>query len=79
MCIIFLIDLHIPICTGVVLIIRNYITFAEEGCIGPGSDKSNRVKWERNLSGEDLDSFISNSYIDPVGWIRRIPLSIPAQ
>ncbi|KAL3828376.1 hypothetical protein ACJIZ3_017178 [Penstemon smallii] len=52
------------------------ITFSEHGCLGSGSDKSNRVKWEKNLTPAELQPFITNSYIDSDGWIGRLPLSI---
>ncbi|KAK4482548.1 hypothetical protein RD792_009708, partial [Penstemon davidsonii] len=54
----------------------NQITFSEHGCLGSGSDKSNRVKWEKNLTPAELQPFITNSYIDSDGWIGRLPLSI---
>ncbi|KAI3469966.1 hypothetical protein Pfo_026629 [Paulownia fortunei] len=55
---------------------ENQLTFAEDQCQGPGSDKSNRIKWEKNLSPEELQSFTSYSYIDNDGWLRKIPLNI---
>ncbi|KAL8048426.1 hypothetical protein ABFX02_07G064800 [Erythranthe guttata] len=55
---------------------ENQITFADDQCQGPGSDKSNRVKWEKNLSPEELQLFTSNSYIDNDGWMHKIPLNI---
>ncbi|KAG8369667.1 hypothetical protein BUALT_Bualt14G0037600 [Buddleja alternifolia] len=59
-----------------VVLIRNQITFAENQCQGPGSNKSNRIKWEKNLSPQEWQSFTSNSYIDNEGWIQRLPLKI---
>ncbi|KAL5062181.1 hypothetical protein RYX36_023918, partial [Vicia faba] len=34
------------------------LTFAEEGCTGPGADKTKRVKWMKNLSRPELDKFL---------------------
>ncbi|PIN11560.1 Pectinesterase [Handroanthus impetiginosus] len=55
---------------------ESQLTFVEEECQGSGSDKFNRVKWEKNLSTEELHSFTRFSYIDNEGWIRKIPLKI---
>ncbi|XP_057786403.1 probable pectinesterase 29 [Salvia miltiorrhiza] len=49
------------------------LTFAEEQCRGLGSDKSSRVKWEKSLSQEELQSFTSISYIDKEGWMSKLP------
>ncbi|KAL5062182.1 hypothetical protein RYX36_023919 [Vicia faba] len=52
------------------------LTFVEEGCTGPGADKSRRVKWMKSLSRPELDKFLSNSFIDQEGWISKLPTSI---
>ncbi|KAK6161429.1 hypothetical protein DH2020_004810 [Rehmannia glutinosa] len=52
------------------------ITFAEDKCQGRGSDKSKRVKWEKKLNPDDLQLFISNSYIDTDGWTHKLPLNM---
>ncbi|CAK8561001.1 unnamed protein product [Lathyrus sativus] len=52
------------------------LTFVEEGCTGPGADKSKRVKWMKSLSGPELDKFLSLSFIDQEGWISELPPSI---
>ena len=53
--------------------IRGVVTFAESGCIGPGSDLSGRVKWEKQLSDDELKKFIDISYIDEEGWLDAQP------
>ncbi|KAM3703334.1 hypothetical protein ACJW31_04G088600 [Castanea mollissima] len=35
------------------------ITYAEIGCTGPGADMSKRVKWEKNLSEEEVRQLVS--------------------
>ncbi|CAL5196276.1 unnamed protein product [Lathyrus oleraceus] len=52
------------------------LTFVEEGCTGPGADKSKRVKWMKSLSGDELDKFLSLSFIDQEGWISNLPTRI---
>ncbi|XP_057786427.1 probable pectinesterase 29 [Salvia miltiorrhiza] len=52
------------------------ITFVDEECWGAGSNKSERVKWEKTLTPQELDSFTSISYIDTGGWIRKLPIHI---
>ncbi|XP_058745631.1 probable pectinesterase 29 [Vicia villosa] len=52
------------------------LTFVEEGCTGPGADKSKRVKWMKSLSGPELDKFLSISFVDQEGWISKLPPSI---
>ncbi|KAK6138516.1 hypothetical protein DH2020_027736 [Rehmannia glutinosa] len=59
-----------------VVLTRSEITFAEDKCQGRGSDKSKRVKWEKNLNPQDLHLFISNSYIDTDGWTHKLPLNM---
>ncbi|XP_058747088.1 probable pectinesterase 55 [Vicia villosa] len=49
------------------------LTFVEEGCTGPGADKSKRVEWMKHLSGDELDKFLSLSFIDQEGWISKLP------
>ncbi|KAL8481129.1 hypothetical protein ACS0TY_027603 [Phlomoides rotata] len=51
------------------------ITFAEAQCRGPGSKKANRVKWEKTLTEQELESFTNISYIDNEGsgWISKLP------
>ncbi|KZV45383.1 Pectinesterase [Dorcoceras hygrometricum] len=55
---------------------ENQLTFAEYGCNGSGSDKSYRVKWEKNLSPMEFLAFTSNAYIDTDGWIQKLPLNV---
>ncbi|THU69027.1 hypothetical protein C4D60_Mb08t10030 [Musa balbisiana] len=45
----------------------------ESGCTGPGSDLSGRVKWEKQLSDDELKKFIDISYIDGEGWLEAQP------
>ncbi|KAL5196856.1 hypothetical protein ABZP36_000368 [Zizania latifolia] len=49
------------------------ITFAEVGCEGPGANKAGRVPWEKNLSDEQVQSFVDLSFIDKEGWISNQP------
>lgn len=57
-----------------ILFCRDSITFAEVGCRGPGADTSKRVKWEKNLSSEDLNKLIdANNFINQDGWLQQQP------
>ncbi|CAL5358287.1 unnamed protein product [Camellia sinensis] len=51
---------------------REYqVTFAEHDCYGVGSNASNRVKWEANLSQDTLSWLTNIKFIDDDGWISR--------
>ncbi|KAG8099219.1 hypothetical protein GUJ93_ZPchr0013g33947 [Zizania palustris] len=52
------------------------ITFAEVGCEGPGANKAGRVAWEKNLSDEQVQSFVDLSFIDKEGWLSNQPWSV---
>ncbi|XP_022742403.1 putative pectinesterase 52 [Durio zibethinus] len=47
--------------------------YAEVNCIGPGSNTSRRVPWEKKLSFSQLKQFSISSFIDQDGWIGRLP------
>ncbi|KAJ4849853.1 hypothetical protein Tsubulata_014618 [Turnera subulata] len=48
------------------------ITYAEVNCTG--YDKSKRVKWEKELSPQELDSLINvNNFINKDGWLEKQP------
>ncbi|XP_073111186.1 putative pectinesterase 10 [Elaeis guineensis] len=49
------------------------ITFVESSCSGPGSNTSQRVKWMKELSPDELKKFTDMSYIDREGWINAQP------
>jgi len=55
---------------------RENITFVEEGCRGPGANKSNRVKWMKHLSQPELNKFLNISFIDEEGWISKLPTTV---
>lgn len=48
----------------------------EEGCRGPGANKSERVKWMKHLSGPQLQQFLNISFIDQEGWMAKLPIKI---
>ncbi|CAL5196274.1 unnamed protein product [Lathyrus oleraceus] len=52
------------------------LTFVEEKCFGGGADKSKRVKWMKSLSGDELNKFLSLSFIDQEGWISKLPTNM---
>ncbi|XP_018715959.2 probable pectinesterase 55 [Eucalyptus grandis] len=50
------------------------ITYVETGCTGPGADMSGRVKWEKTLSNEELQSLAdANSFVNQDGWLQKQP------
>ncbi|XP_019179289.1 PREDICTED: probable pectinesterase 29 isoform X2 [Ipomoea nil] len=51
----------------------NQLTFAEVKCYGPGSNTSNRVAWETQLSQEMADYFANSNFIDADKWISNQP------
>ncbi|KAK2987224.1 hypothetical protein RJ640_022256 [Escallonia rubra] len=57
---------------------EDQITFAEDGCYGPGSDTSKRVPWVKKLSEETVQSLTSVAFIDNEGWLNSQPLKILA-
>lgn len=52
---------------------RGQLMFAEYGCYGPGSDTSQRVDWERELSSETLRILTGFSFINTDGWLQQLP------
>ncbi|XBI52846.1 hypothetical protein VPH35_035167 [Triticum aestivum] len=50
----------------------NDVLFAEVGCIGPGSDMTRRVPWEKHLSEAEVEKFVDMSFIDD-GWLGKQP------
>jgi len=48
--------------------------FAECGCNGPGSNTSARVKWEKELSDDDVNMLTSiSTFINCDGWLDQKP------
>ncbi|KAL5848591.1 hypothetical protein ACOSQ4_006604 [Xanthoceras sorbifolium] len=52
---------------------EHQLTFAEHGCYGPGSDTSDRVRWEKKLSSDEVKQLTSISFIDNEGWLQKQP------
>ncbi|GJN33294.1 hypothetical protein PR202_gb21876 [Eleusine coracana subsp. coracana] len=48
------------------------VTFAEVGCVGPGSEMTGRVGWEKHLSKEEVKRFVDINFIDD-GWLSKQP------
>ncbi|TVU37471.1 hypothetical protein EJB05_10787, partial [Eragrostis curvula] len=48
------------------------VTFAEVGCVGPGSEMTGRVGWEKHLSEEEVKRFVDIKFIDD-GWLSKQP------
>ncbi|KAK3127898.1 hypothetical protein QOZ80_7AG0579860 [Eleusine coracana subsp. coracana] len=48
------------------------VTFAEVGCVGPGSEMTGRVGWEKHLSKEEVKRFVDIKFIDD-GWLSKQP------
>ncbi|XP_050220669.1 probable pectinesterase 29 [Mercurialis annua] len=50
------------------------IIFSEVSCSGPGSNTSERVKWEKNLPLDELNKLVNiNTFINEDGWIEGQP------
>ncbi|KAK3418726.1 hypothetical protein EUGRSUZ_H03297, partial [Eucalyptus grandis] len=50
------------------------ITFVENKCTGAGADRSERIKWEKTLSSEELDKLTdTNTFINQDGWLQKQP------
>ncbi|KAK9996357.1 hypothetical protein SO802_021043 [Lithocarpus litseifolius] len=46
--------------------------FDEIGCTGPGADMSKRVKWEKNLSEEEVGQLVSiHRFINQEMWLQK--------
>ncbi|XP_072996791.1 probable pectinesterase 29 [Typha latifolia] len=52
---------------------ESLVTYAEHDCVGPGSNTTARVPWEKKLTQEQLAAFTSNSFIDTEGWLSDRP------
>ncbi|CAL9238562.1 unnamed protein product [Arabidopsis halleri] len=56
---------------------RDHFTYAEINCIGEGANKSGRVRWEKNLTAEDVKSLIEpKTFINGDGWMATLPSSL---
>ncbi|TVU37470.1 hypothetical protein EJB05_10786, partial [Eragrostis curvula] len=51
----------------------SHVTFAEVGCVGPGSEMTGRVGWEKHLSEEEVQRFVDIKFIDNDGWLSKQP------
>ncbi|XP_074319152.1 putative pectinesterase 55 [Silene latifolia] len=50
------------------------VVFAEEGCIGDGSNKWKRVSWERKLSQKEVESLVNvDVFINYDRWLNKLP------
>ncbi|KAF7099516.1 hypothetical protein CFC21_101144 [Triticum aestivum] len=49
------------------------LTMVESECIGAGSNTTERVPWAKQLSGKEIATFVSLSYISPDGWLDAQP------
>ncbi|KAF5753026.1 Pectin lyase-like superfamily protein isoform 1 [Tripterygium wilfordii] len=45
------------------------VFYGQYKCMGPGADKTGRVPWSRELTEEEAEPFISNSFIDGDQWL----------
>ncbi|RZC27341.1 putative pectinesterase 66, partial [Glycine soja] len=51
------------------------LTYAEVDCTGPGANTAKRVKWEKNLTGSQLNEFSLSSFINQDGWLSYLPIT----
>ncbi|KAL3728435.1 hypothetical protein ACJRO7_033076 [Eucalyptus globulus] len=57
-----------------VVFYKGSITFVENKCTGAGADSSERIKWEKTLSSEELDKLTdTNTFINQDGWLQKQP------
>ncbi|XP_038875009.1 probable pectinesterase 29 [Benincasa hispida] len=52
---------------------ENQLTYAENGCYGPGADMSHRVEWEKKLSLNEIRQLTSLNFINGESWIQDQP------
>jgi hypothetical protein len=50
---------------------RSHITYAEKNCSGSGSNKGRRVSWEKQLSAQEWNRYISSEFIDQEKWMEQ--------
>lgn len=50
---------------------RSQITYAEESCSGPGSNKGKRVPWEKQLSAQEWNKYLGREFINQDGWMEQ--------
>ncbi|KAF3624263.1 60S ribosomal protein L13a-4 [Capsicum annuum] len=52
---------------------EDQITYSEVDCDGEGADRSKRVKWEKELSKDMVESLTDLSYVNTDNWINAQP------
>jgi len=50
------------------------LSFSEAECDGSGADTSKRVKWEKKLSKDMVESLTDLSFINTDNWINDQPI-----
>lgn len=54
------------------IVFRSNVTFAEVRCVGPGSNTTGRVGWEKHLNKKEVKRFVDIKFIDD-GWLSKQP------
>ncbi|KAL6627763.1 hypothetical protein ACP70R_031489 [Stipagrostis hirtigluma subsp. patula] len=49
------------------------LMMAEAECTGPGSNRTGRVSWSKELRGDELAKFVNVSYVSADGWLDGQP------
>uniref|UniRef100_A0A0D9V020 Pectinesterase n=1 Tax=Leersia perrieri TaxID=77586 RepID=A0A0D9V020_9ORYZ len=49
------------------------LEMVEEGCTGPGANRTGRVAWEKTLSDAELGKLVDISYVSHDGWLAVQP------
>lgn len=56
-----------------VLLLYRTVLFGEYKCWGPGSKSSERVKYSKQLSYEEVEPFVSLGYVQSEKWLLPPP------
>ncbi|KAF2588936.1 hypothetical protein F2Q70_00041473 [Brassica cretica] len=53
--------------------IKDTVYYGEYKCYGPGADRTQRVKWSKQLSDDEATVFLSKDFIGGKDWLRPVP------
>ncbi|WZZ53902.1 hypothetical protein YC2023_054009 [Brassica napus] len=52
---------------------KDTVYYGEYKCYGPGADRTQRVKWSKQLSDDEATVFLSKDFIGGKDWLRPAP------
>ncbi|KAL0773887.1 hypothetical protein Bca101_039038 [Brassica carinata] len=52
---------------------KDTVYYGEYKCYGPGADRTQRVKWSKQVSDDEATVFLSKDFIGGKDWLRPVP------